>query len=90
MKWNENNNNSNSGLMRKNLKRNFWKRTKWSKSTAIHNLFYKTQIPKGAIIPKNLIINYKKKNATNATKNIIENKGHAGQSHSGIWSPLKY
>lgn len=74
MKWRENNNNSNSGLMRKNLKRNFWQRTKWSKSTAIHNLFYKIQIPKGAIIPKDLIINYKKKNDANATKNIIENK----------------
>lgn len=73
MKWRENNNNFNSGIMRKNLRRDFWQRTKWSKSTALHNLFYKTHIQKGAIIPKPQVLSNKKNNNTNTT-NIIEYK----------------
>lgn len=70
MKWIENNHNFKTGFMRKKLRRDFWQRPKWSKSTALYNLFYKTHIPKGSIIPKNIIHKYKKKK--NNTETIIE------------------
>ncbi len=85
MGWKHNNSNYHSNLMRNNLKRNFWERTKWNSNTAIYQILDNKKIQKWMPIPKE-IINIKKEHNWHINKyKQSETENHTISAQQNLW-----